>query len=132
MLEPEQTAASLRMAVPGKPVVKSAQLVPLSHSALFVTFLFGLAVGILAGYNPTYAAPPATVTVVAEVMAPILKDKDMAVREPIRLVGQNDVTGMPKAYRGAGSGMSEDVLTPLARPENEAWNRTRLPYEARP
>ncbi len=130
MLEPELTAASLRMAVPGKPVVKSAQLVPLSHSALFVTFLFGLAVGILAGYNPTYAAPPATVTVVAEVMAPILKD--MAVREPIRLVGQDDVSGLFKGYRGTGSGMSEDVLTPLARPENEAWNRTRLPYEARP
>ena len=77
MPTPEQPAAISRMALPGKAVVKSAHMVPLSHSALFVTLLLGVAVGILPGPNPTYAEPPATVTVEAEGMAPFLKDMSL-------------------------------------------------------
>jgi len=74
---PEQATTNFRMAVPGRPVVKKAHLVPLSHRALFVTLLPGAILGILAGSNSTYAEPPAAVTVVAEGMAPFLKDMSL-------------------------------------------------------
>ncbi len=74
---PEPTAAGLRLAVSGRAVVKNTHVVPLSHSALFVALLLGLVFGRVGGYNPTYAEPPAVVTVVTEGMAPILKDMSL-------------------------------------------------------
>jgi hypothetical protein len=52
-------------------------MVLLSHSAFFVTALLGLVFGILAGNNTTYAESLATVTVVAEGVAPFLKDMSL-------------------------------------------------------
>ena len=74
---PEQTGSIFHTGFPYRPVVKKAHLLPLSHSALFVTLLLGVTFGILAGNNSTYAESPATVTVVAEGVAPFLKDMSL-------------------------------------------------------
>lgn len=58
-------------------VVKKAHLVLLSHSTFFVTVLLGGVFGMLAGNNTTSAEPLATVTVVAEGVAPFLKDMSL-------------------------------------------------------
>lgn len=52
-------------------------MVLLSHSAFFVTSLLGLVFGMLAGNNTTSAEPLASVTVVAEGVAPFLKDMSL-------------------------------------------------------
>lgn len=52
-------------------------MVLLSHSAFFVTVLLGVAFGLLLGNNSTSAEPLASVTVVAEGVAPFLKDMSL-------------------------------------------------------
>lgn len=49
----------------------------LSHSAFFVTVVLGTALWTLIGNSPACADPPAVVTVVAEGMAPFLKDMSL-------------------------------------------------------
>ena len=66
-----------RTGFPCGPVVKRTHLLPLSHSAFFVTLLSGAAVGIFVGDNCAVAEPPASVTVVAEGVAPFLKDMSL-------------------------------------------------------
>jgi len=58
-------------------VVKKTHLVPLSHSTFFVTLLLGGVFGMLAGNNTARAEAVATVTVVADGMAPFLKDMSL-------------------------------------------------------
>lgn len=70
-------APAFHAVVPSKPVVKKPHLVPLSHRAFFVTPLLGLIFGMPALDNSTYAEPPATVTVIAEGVAPFLKDMSL-------------------------------------------------------
>jgi hypothetical protein len=53
-------------------------MVLLSHSAFFVTALLGIAFGILVGNNTISAEPLASVTVVAEGVAPFLKEMPLA------------------------------------------------------
>lgn len=60
-----------------RPVSETAHLMPLSHSAFFVTVLLGAALGIVAGTNTASAEPPETVTVVAEGVALFLKDMSL-------------------------------------------------------
>ncbi len=52
-------------------------MVLLSHSAFFVTALLGVAFGMLVGNNTTYAEPVTAITVVAEGVAPFLKDMSL-------------------------------------------------------
>lgn len=52
-------------------------MVLLSHRAFFVTTLLALVCGTFAGNNATFAEPPASVTVVAEGVAPFLKDMSL-------------------------------------------------------
>jgi hypothetical protein len=59
------------------PVVKRAHMVLLSHRAFFVTALLGVVFGMLVGDNRASAEPPASVTVVAEGVAPFLKDMSL-------------------------------------------------------
>lgn len=51
---------------------------PLSHSAFFVTLQVGAILGMLVGENSAGAEPPASVTVVAEGVAPFLKDMSLS------------------------------------------------------
>jgi len=74
---PEQTAGICHKAIAYEPVVKRAHVVPLSHRAFFVTLQLGVTFGLLVADNSTYAEPPASVTVVAEGMAPFLKDMSL-------------------------------------------------------
>jgi hypothetical protein len=59
------------------PVAEKAHLVLLSHSAFFVSVLLGAAFGLLAGNNTACAEPSAAITVVAEGVAPFLKDMSL-------------------------------------------------------
>jgi len=74
---PEHTEFFLCTAAPHRLVAKRAHLALLSHSAFFVTMLLGVAFGMLVGTNTTYAEPLATVTVMAEGVAPFLKDMSL-------------------------------------------------------
>ncbi len=60
-----------------RPVVKRAHLVWLSHSAFFVTVWLGVAIGICVGDHTVSAEASAPITVVAEGMAPFLKDMSL-------------------------------------------------------
>jgi hypothetical protein len=77
MSVPAYTGYFFRFALPNRPVAKRTHLVLLSHSAFFVTALLGLVLGIVAGNNTTSVEPLATVTVMAEGMAPFLKDMSL-------------------------------------------------------
>ena len=73
----EHTDSILFTAALRRPVAKRAHLLLLSRSAFFVTALLGVVFGMLAENNTTYAEPLVTVTVVAEGMAPFLKDMSL-------------------------------------------------------
>ena len=60
-----------------RPVVKKTHVVWLSHSAFFVTVWFGVAAGICVGDHTASAEASASVTIVAEGMAPFLKDMSL-------------------------------------------------------
>lgn len=115
--------------------MKRAQLVPLSHSALFVTLLPGVLLGIVAGYNPTYAEPPATVTVVAEGMAPFLKDMSLdevrgRARDDARRNAIEQAVGV--FVRSASvlhnSQITDDLITSMSRGviEEEHWTTEEI------
>jgi Domain of unknown function (DUF4384) len=74
---PKHADSIVHTAAPRRPVAKKAHLVLLSHSAFFVTVLLGVAFGMLTGNNTTFAEPAATVTVMAEGVAPFLKDMSL-------------------------------------------------------
>ena len=66
-----------RMTPSSSLVAKRAHLVLFSHRAFFVTALLGIPSGMLLGNNTTFAESPASVTVVAEGVAPFLKDMSL-------------------------------------------------------
>jgi hypothetical protein len=74
---PEHAESFFCTASPRRPVAKRAHMVLLSHSALFVTMLASTVIGILGGISTAFAEPLATVTVVAEGVAPFLKDMSL-------------------------------------------------------
>ena len=74
---PEQAECILYVGTLRRPVVKRTRLVLLSHRAFFVTVLLGGVFGVHAGTNTACAEPLATVTVVAEGVAPFLKDMSL-------------------------------------------------------
>lgn len=77
MCSPDRVDGSLRTTSFSGPVAKRAHLVLLFHRAFFVTTLMGLVLAMPAGMNPAYAEPVASITVVAEGVAPFLKDMSL-------------------------------------------------------
>lgn len=74
---PEHAEPSRVTGIPYSSVVKRTHVVLLSHSAFFVTTVLGVAFGMFVGNHTIFAEPLATVTVVAEGVAPFLKDMSL-------------------------------------------------------
>jgi hypothetical protein len=135
MCSPDHADGSFRTTSFSGPVAKRAHLVLLFHRAFFVTTLMGLVLAIPVGKNTAYAEPVASITVVAEGVAPFLKDMSLEevrgrARDEARRNAIEQAVGV--FVRSASvlhnSQITDELISSVSRGviEQEQWSNERI------